>query len=105
MWVFPFFYALDAFCEVNNQRVEALRGQVEDEDEEDSQVALPDAIVNPAAMVVHSEHAAPAFTAMVRTRRLDTLALKAESHELLLQVLDLLVCECQVARFRTLFQQ
>ena len=82
-----------------------MHGQVEDEDEEDFKVALPDAIVNPAAMVVHSEHAASAFTAMVRTWRLDTLALKAESHELLLKVLDLLVCERQIPRFRALFQQ
>ena len=83
--------------EVHDDRVEALQGQIEDEDEEDFQVALTHAIVNPAAVVVHSEHTAPAFTAMVRTWRLDTLALEAESHELLLKVLDLLVCERQVA--------
>ena len=84
--------AFDAQDDVNDDSVEALDAQVEHEDEKNLQVALANAIINPSAMMVHSEHTAPAFTAMMRAWRLDALTLKAKAHEFFLKVLNLLVC-------------
>ena len=90
---------LNACVEVYNDSVEALNAEVEDEVEEYFQVALAHAIVHPSAMMIHPEHTATAFAAVMCARRLDALALEAVAHELLLQVLHLVLCDREARRF------
>lgn len=80
---------LDAFSEVCNDRVQAVQAKIQHEHQEDLKVALANTVVDPAAMMIHAQNAATAFTAVVGARRLDTLALLALLHELFVQVVKL----------------
>ena len=84
---------LNAFGKVYYDSVEALNAEVEYKVEEYLQIALAHAIVHPSAMVIHPQHTATALTAVMCARWLNALTLEAVAHELLLQVLHLLLCD------------
>ena len=56
---------------------------VEEEEDEVLVVVEGDAVVDPGAVVIHLEHAAPAHRAVVRAVRLHTRALLAVAHRAL----------------------
>jgi len=82
--------------EVAHHCVQAVDAEVEHEDEEDLEVALPNAIVHPAAMMIHAQDAAATLTAVVGARRLHALTLLADFHEFVLKVLNLMVGDCDL---------
>mmetsp|Transcript_19406 Transcript_19406/g.26255 ORF Transcript_19406/g.26255 Transcript_19406/m.26255 type:complete len:101 (-) Transcript_19406:1649-1951(-) len=81
--------ALDAFHAEKDDSVNADSGGVENEEQEVLEVVHADAVGDPAAVVVHADHAPPARAAMVRPRRLHTVAMHAVVQKLASQVVDL----------------
>lgn len=64
-------------------------GHVKEEENEVLQISLPDAVGDPAAVMVHAEDATPARAAVMGARRLHALTSVTVVHELCLQVVDL----------------
>jgi hypothetical protein len=65
---------LNAERDVRGQTVEAGEGSVEDHENEALVVPVPDAVVDPNAVVVHAQHASIAALAVVRAQRLELQA-------------------------------